>query len=88
MYTLTEVQAEIALHGEQQERLGQIAKREGRLDEAKNHFNRAKVARTGRLLMSSVEASDPLFALEIQPLVEKAGHFDLVKWDLVEPDVV
>ena len=90
-YTVMEVQAEIAAHGEAQERLGQMLKSQGQIEASQKCFNRARVTRDEKMLLwSNVEASDPEYAMENQglctaPLISAYANLTSLRrrsWDL------
>jgi hypothetical protein len=77
---------EIQQHGEQQQRLGDIAHQAGLNERAAIHYARAKVARDEKLLLhGNTEAGDPEYCFSVQQLLVSADLYKLVKWDLADP---
>jgi hypothetical protein len=83
---LAETILEIAAHGEQQQRLGDLAHQSGLNEVAAKCYARAKVARDEKLLLhGNSEASDPEYCFSVQKLLSSADLYKLVKWDLSDP---
>lgn len=86
---LAKTQEMIKQDGEHQQRLGDIAHAQGLNEKAKNHYNRARVAREqGLLLQGTTEAADPERCFELQQsgLLVAADLYKLVRWELDDPD--
>ena len=70
-----------------QQRLGDQAFKDGRLQEADVHYLRAKVAREQKLLLQGpAEVSDPERCYQIQALLTSADQYNLVDWRLTSED--
>jgi hypothetical protein len=76
----------IAHHGEREQRLGDVATEQGLNERAHVHYDRAKIAREGFLLVSAAEVSDPEYCYGVQELQVSATRYDLVKYGMLEPE--
>jgi hypothetical protein len=89
MLDLETTQRSIAVRGRHEQRLGDIAFADGKLEAADTHYARAKVAREEHLfLYGDAEVSDPNYCAEVQELAASATHYKLVKWVLTDPVAV
>jgi hypothetical protein len=84
---LAATQLQIKQHGEQQQRLGDIAHQAGENEVAQTCYARAKIAREdGMLLHGFREAGDPNYCYSVQKLLTSADLYGLVKWELSQRD--
>lgn len=87
--TLEETKAHIKHHGEMQGIAGNLAVKEGRMDEAKRCADRMECAKDeGMFLVGTPESRDPRFMTQHQKVIHSAQHHGLLKMDLEEPGEV
>jgi hypothetical protein len=84
---LAATQTGIKAHGEQQQRLGDLAHRDGKNEEAMIYYARAKIAREDGLLLHGFrEAGNPDYCYQVQKLLTSADQYGLVQWELSQRD--
>jgi hypothetical protein len=75
--------------GEHQQRLGDLAHRDGLNEKAETYYHRAKVAREEALLLwgtTEVGDAERCFELQANGLLVSADLYKLVRWELDDPD--